>query len=141
MEACPPTTHPRFDPATTILDSKTYVFGGSFKQDSSSYLLGWMEVFDPALKEWELLPNPFGIDLASMISFVLLESRKEILVTSWILEGNSFPLYIYNTTNHSWKKITTSVPSQNPDVTPNNPQDVEHGYNRIFFLPKPKLII
>ena len=28
---CPPMTHPRFDPTTTVLDSKTYVFGGSFK--------------------------------------------------------------------------------------------------------------
>ena len=64
-----------------------------------------MEVFDPVLKEWEPLPNPFDIDLAGMISFVLLESRKDILVTSWILEGNSFPLYIYNKTNRSWKKL------------------------------------
>ena len=84
-----------------------------------------MEVFDPVLKEWEPLPNPFDIDLAGMISFVLLESRKEILVTSWILEGNSFPLYIYNKTNRSWKKLAASMPSWNPNMTPNHPLDVD----------------
>ena len=84
-----------------------------------------MKVFDPVLKECGPLPNPFGIDVAGMISFVLLESRKEILVTYWILEGNFFSLYIYNTTNCSWKKLAAFVPSWNPDVTPNHPLDVD----------------
>lgn len=90
---------------TMVLDGKLYVLGGlpllSLQPQQHQYR--WMEVFDPSSSTWEALPNPPSeIHLRQMITAVI-ESRKQILVTSLVpnneRSANSEAIfYTYNVT-------------------------------------------
>ena len=110
---CPPMTRPRLHPPATVLDGKIYVLAG-FNQFFPPNEVGWMEVFDPNLGTWEALPNPPSdnhnhIDQNSMISFALLETRKEIFVTTKYPNFHNIIFYIYNVMNRSWRKLIPSM--------------------------------
>ena len=72
-----------------------------------------MEVFDPSSNTWEALPNlPSEIHPRQMITAVI-ESRKQILVTSLLeLPNNERPayseakLYTYNVTTRCWATLS-----------------------------------
>ena len=72
-----------------------------------------MEVFDPSSNTWEALPNPPSeIHPRQMITAVI-ESRKQILVTSLLeLPNNERPayseakFYTYNVTTRCWATLS-----------------------------------
>lgn len=70
-----------------------------------------MEVFDPSLGTWELLPNlpPFVITPRINIVTTLLESKKQIIVASLFRSpGHDCFFFTYNVEDRCW--TTFEVP-------------------------------
>ena len=103
---------------TMVLDGKLYVLGGllPFPPQPQQHQYHWMEVFDPSSNTWEALPNPPSeIHPRQMITAVI-ESRKQILVTSLLELPNNersayseAKFYTYNVTTRCWATLESPV--------------------------------